>query len=52
MNTLYGEFTRCDDCVYFENCDTKTTRDGCYFGSIAEEKEIEISNTVNMKNNQ
>ena len=32
MNTIYGEWTRCEDCIYFDDCDTKENRDGCLFG--------------------
>ena len=32
MNTLYGEWTQCKDCAYFDDCDEKENKDGCYFG--------------------
>lgn len=38
MNTIYGEWTQCKDCIYFEDCETKEDRDGCYFGETCEEK--------------
>ena len=32
MNTIYGEWTDCIECIYFEDCDLKESRDGCYNG--------------------
>ena len=41
MNTIYGEWIECKNCIYFEDCDTKENRDGCYFGdTCGEEDEI------------
>ena len=41
MNTIYGEWTQCKDCIYFEDCTTKEDRDGCYFGETLEDIENE-----------
>lgn len=38
MNTIYGEWIHCSGCAYFEDCETKEDRDGCYFGEICEEE--------------
>lgn len=32
MNTIHGEWVECKDCIYFEDCDAKEEREGCYFG--------------------
>jgi hypothetical protein len=32
----------CKECVYFENCNEKETRDGCYFGMAEKEAEEEF----------
>ena len=41
MNTTHGEWVRCTKCIYFEDCDTKEGRDGCYFGETLEDIEDE-----------
>lgn len=33
MDTLYGEWTQCKNCIYFDDCTTKESDDGCYFGN-------------------
>ena len=33
MDTSYGEWTQCKDCIYFDDCITKENEDGCYFGN-------------------
>ena len=32
MNTTHGEWTKCKDCIHFDDCTTKEDRDRCYFG--------------------
>lgn len=27
-----GNFIICSQCIYFEECENKESRDGCYFG--------------------
>lgn len=34
MNTIYGEWVECKNCIYFEDCDTKEDKDGCFFGEF------------------
>ena len=29
-------WTECKDCIYFDECDNKESRDGCYFGDTEE----------------
>ena len=31
-----AEWTQCKECIYFEDCQTKEDRDGCYFGEGGE----------------
>ena len=31
-----AEWTQCNECIYFEDCQTKEDRDGCYFGEGGE----------------
>ena len=28
-----GEFVICSQCIYWEDCENKEDRDGCYFGA-------------------
>lgn len=37
-----GEFVICSQCVYWEDCENKEDRDGCYFGA----KEEDFDGTV------
>ncbi len=37
-NTTHGEWTECKDCNYFEDCEAKEGRDGCYFGESENEE--------------
>ena len=30
--STYDEWTLCKNCIYFEDCDTKEDRFGCYCG--------------------
>ena len=30
-------FTMCSQCIYWEECDNKESRDGCYFGMKEED---------------
>ena len=30
-------FTMCSQCIYWEECENKESRDGCYFGVINED---------------
>lgn len=32
-----GEIVECRKCIYFDDCETKEDRDGCYFGDNEEE---------------
>ena len=32
-----GNFIICSQCIYFEECENKENRDGCYFGEINED---------------
>lgn len=41
MNTIFGEWIPCTDCIYFEDCEDKESRDGCYFGEPLEEDDNE-----------
>ena len=29
---MVAGWTNCKDCIYFEDCETKEDRDGCYMG--------------------
>ena len=49
MNTLYGEWTRCEDCICFDDCDTKENRDGCYFGNNGKEERMDTPETINVE---
>ena len=50
MNTLNGEWTQCKDCIYFDDCTTKESDDGCYFGNTIEKKDIiKMSDTINIE---
>ena len=31
-----GDFVICSQCVYWEDCENKEDRDGCYFGEKEE----------------
>lgn len=31
-----GEFVICSQCIYWEECENKEDRDGCYFGAKEE----------------
>lgn len=31
-----GDFIICSQCIYFEDCENKEDRDGCYFGETEE----------------
>ena len=31
------EFVTCNTCSYWEDCDNKESRDGCYFGEVIDE---------------
>jgi hypothetical protein len=37
-----GEFVICSQCIYWEDCENKEGRDGCYFGA----KEEDFDETV------
>lgn len=37
-----GEFVICSQCIYWEECENKEDRDGCYFGV----KEEDFDETV------
>lgn len=37
-----GEFVICSQCIYWEDCENKEDRDGCYFGA----KEEDFDKTV------
>ena len=37
-----GEFVICSQCVYWEDCENKEDRDGCFFGA----KEEDFDETV------
>lgn len=43
-----GEWTRCKDCIYFDDCLNKENRDGCYFGDNDEAGEAEMPETINV----
>jgi hypothetical protein len=32
-----GEFVICSQCIYWEECENKEDRDGCYFGAKEED---------------
>ena len=32
-----GEFVTCSQCIYWEECENKESRDGCYFGVMEED---------------
>ena len=32
-----GEFVNCANCLYWDDCDNKESRDGCYFGEVIDE---------------
>lgn len=36
METTFGNWTRCNECIYFEDCESKEDRDGCYMGDVEE----------------
>lgn len=42
MDTMYGEYVECKNCIYFEDCANKEKEDGCYFGDT----DIEIKKEV------
>lgn len=29
-----GDFVICSQCIYWEDCEMKESRDGCYFGEM------------------
>lgn len=29
---MFGDFIYCNSCIYFEDCEDKESRDGCYCG--------------------
>lgn len=29
-------WVNCNECIYFDDCETKEDRDGCYFGDTIE----------------
>lgn len=35
-------WTNCKECIYFEECDEKEGRDGCYFGETEEDDKNEV----------
>ena len=37
-----GDFVICSQCIYWEECENKESRDGCYFGA----KEEDFDETV------
>jgi hypothetical protein len=37
IDTVFGRFTYCTHCIYFEECTEKENRDGCMFGDTDEE---------------
>ena len=43
MNDCFETFIYCKNCIYFDECNSKENRDGCYLGDENDE-EIE-SNT-------
>lgn len=49
MNTSNGEWTRCKDCIYFDDCLNKENRDGYYFGDNDEAWEAEMPETINIE---
>ena len=37
MDTLYGEWVECKNCIYVEDCDTREDKDGCFLGATCKE---------------
>ena len=34
---MFGDFIYCNSCIYFEDCEDKESRDGCYCGETDED---------------
>ena len=34
---MYSKFVICSQCIYWEECENKEDRDGCYFGMTEED---------------
>lgn len=44
-------WVNCKECIYFEECNNKEDRDGCYFGMTEKEAEEEFLRFVESNNN-
>ena len=44
------EWILCKDCIYFEDCTEKESRDGCYHGLSEKDAELILSESRERKN--